>query len=99
MWDENGVLYIIRGYEPWMKGKIIPDEYVVLPRNHKWCVKYGGECFRAWSTGRCPTYSTCNNCYGSGPVGMMCVNLICKEPYLLMFTHGVNDFKVTLDDG
>ena len=45
IWDENGVLYIVRGYKPWMKGKVIPDKYVVRPRNHMWCGKYGGECF------------------------------------------------------
>ena len=28
---------------------------------------------------------------------MTCVNPICGESYLVMFAHGVNDFKVTLN--
>ena len=97
VWDENGVLYIVRGYEPWMQGRIVPDDYVVRPRNHKWCGKYGGETFRAWSTERCPTYGTCNNCYASGPVGLRCVNPECNEHYLVAFHRGNKDFSVTLD--
>ena len=95
--DENEVMYIVRGYEPRMRGTQITDDYVVRPRNHKWCGQFGGEYFRPWSSARCPTYGTCNNCYGSGPVGMTCVDPRCEERYLVMFANGVHDFKVTLD--
>ena len=44
--DENGVTYIVRGYEPWMQGRVIPENYVIRPRNHKWCGQFGGEYFR-----------------------------------------------------
>ena len=60
-------------------------------------VSFGGEYSRLWSTGWCLTYGTCNNCYGSGPVGMTCVNPGSGESYLAMFTQGVHDFKVTLN--
>ena len=95
--DENGVMYIVRGYEPWMRGIQIPNDYVVRPRNHKWCGRFGGEYLIAWSSAGCPTYGTCINCYGSGPVGMTCVHPRCGERYLVMFANGVHDFKVTLD--
>ena len=95
--DKYGVMYVMRGYKPWMTGRQIPDDYVVRPQNHKWFGEFGGKDFTPWSTGWCPTYGTCNNCYAGGLVRMTCVNPICKQTYLVMFTQGVNDFKVTLD--
>ena len=98
--DENGTRYIVRGYEPWMKGKVIPDEYVVRPRNHKWSGKYGSECFEPWSSAGCPTYGTCTNCYASGPVELSCDNPKCqKYTYKVLFTRGMHpdEFMITLD--
>ena len=48
--DENDVMYIVKGYEPWMRGIQIPDDYVVRPCNHKWCGQFGGKYFRPWGS-------------------------------------------------
>ena len=52
----------------------IRDNEVVRPKNGRWCV-HGGQETHTWrekSTGRCPTYGSCEWCLMSGSLGQYC---------------------------
>jgi hypothetical protein len=60
-------------------GAPIKDEHVTRCKNKRWHGKLDkdkayeeGGAYRN-TTARCPTYGTCDRCYGSGPVGQVCL--------------------------
>jgi hypothetical protein len=82
-------MYIVREYKDEMAGKVIPDEMVVRAENGRWFTSEEVQDFKTKSTARCPTYGVCENCYGSGPVHMLCQK--CKnknEIYVIVKRHG-----------
>jgi hypothetical protein len=72
MQNDEGRMYIMRGYTDNMKGKKIPDNMVVKP-----FTSIDGEDWAMKSTDRCPRYAVCKACASSGPAGMHCQ--LCKE--------------------
>jgi hypothetical protein len=65
MQNDEGRMYIMRGYTDNMKGKKIPDNMVVKP-----FTSIDGEDWAMKSTDRCPRYAVCKACASSGPAGM-----------------------------
>jgi hypothetical protein len=76
--NEEGKMYIMRGYTDDMKGTKIPDNMVVKPMNGRYITERDAS--KDWpmkSTDRCPTYGLCKECPSSGPAGMHCQ--LCKD--------------------
>jgi hypothetical protein len=75
--NDEGKMYIMRGYTDNMKGTKIPDNMVVKPMSGRYFTERDGEDWAMKSTDRCPTYGVCKGCTSSGPAGMHCQ--LCKE--------------------
>jgi hypothetical protein len=71
--NSDGDMYIVREFsKEEMRGKKIPDNMVVRAANGRWFTENEVENFVMKSTPRCPTYGICAQCFGSGPVHMLC---------------------------
>jgi hypothetical protein len=75
--NEEGKIYIMRGYTDDMKGTNIPDNMVVKPMNRRYITEQDGKDWAMKSMDRCPTYGLCKECASSGPTGMPCQ--LCKD--------------------
>jgi hypothetical protein len=70
--NSDGHAYIVREFKEEMRGKKIPDNMVVRPANGRWFTEDEVNNFVMKSTPRCPTYGVCSQCFGSGPVHILC---------------------------
>jgi hypothetical protein len=87
--DSKGHLYIVVEYDDKMEGKVIPDNQVVRANNRRWFTPNEVVNFELKSTPRCPTYGGCSQCFGSGPVHMLCQK--CKrkdQQYIIAKKNG-----------
>jgi hypothetical protein len=75
--NNEGKMYIMRGYTANMSGTKIPDNMVVKPMNGRFITERDGKDWPMKSMDRCPTYGICGNCACSGPAGMHCQ--LCKQ--------------------
>jgi hypothetical protein len=70
--NDEGKMYIMRGYTDDMKGTKIPDSMVVKLMNGRYFMEGDSKDWPMKSMDRCPTYGVCTLCGSSGPAGMHC---------------------------
>jgi hypothetical protein len=97
-WNEsmNEPVRIIVGYTDDQKGKDIRDEDVVRVSNGKWIAQHSTETgnWKEKSTGRCPTYGTCDFCFKAGPTGKKCVCTDGRYKILFYRRHIIDSIKI-----
>jgi hypothetical protein len=97
-WNEsmNEPERIIVGYTDDQKGKDIRDEDVVWASNGKWIAQCSTETgnWKEKSTGRCPTYGTCDFCFKAGPTGKKCVCTDGRYKILFYRRHIIDSIKI-----
>jgi hypothetical protein len=87
--DRKGHLYIVAEHDDKMEGKVIPDDQVVRANNRRWFTPDEVVNFELKSTPHCPTYGVCSQCFGSGPVHMLCQKCKMKDQrYILAKKNG-----------
>jgi hypothetical protein len=76
-------------YDDKMEGKVIPDDQVVRANNGRWFTADKVVNFELKSTPPCPTYGVCSQCFGSGPVHMLCQKCKMKDQrYIIAKKNG-----------